>query len=390
MRHLYKNAIAKLKTYQYKHINVRLILWVVSLTILGINIIASARPDEPSFYKKQIFGFMVGLTGMVIIALFDYHFVLKFYWLIFIVNVGLLLAVRFVGASHMGAKRWIEFGNGSLQIQPSEFAKIFIVLFFAKFLYVHKDKINSFKIVASSIVFIAAPLILIYKQPDLSTSIVIILLFCVIMFIAGISYKWIFGVIAVMIPVFIVLVYMLMQPNQKILEEYQFNRIVGFFDEDNEDAQKIRWQQDNAEMAIGSGGLWGKGLNNDSEDSVKNGNYIPEPQTDFIFAIAGEELGFVGTTAIIIMLLLIVFECFYTGAHAPDLAGRIICCGIGGYLGIQSFINICVVTNMIPNTGLPLPFVSYGLSSLLSSFAGIGFVINVGMQRAHRQKLDAI
>ena len=107
MRHLYKNAIAKLKTYQYKHINARLILWVAGLTILGINIIASARPEEPSFYKKQIFGFMAGLAGMVIIALFDYHFVLKFYWLIFIVNVGLLLAVRFSGASQMGAKRWI-------------------------------------------------------------------------------------------------------------------------------------------------------------------------------------------------------------------------------------------------------------------------------------------
>ena len=389
MRHLYKNAIAKLKTYQYKHINVRLLLWVISLTVLGINIIASARPDDPSFYKKQIFGFTVGLIGLITVALFDYHFVLKFYWLIFIVNMGLLLAVRFAGASHGGAKRWIEFGD-SLQLQPSEFSKIFIVLFFAKFLHTHKDKINSFKIVASSVIFIAMPLVLIYKQPDLSTSIVIILLFCVIMFIAGISYKWIFGVIAVMIPVFIVLIYMLMQPNQKILEVYQFNRLVGFFDEDNEDAQKIRWQQDNAEMAIGSGGLWGKGLNNDSEDSVKNGNYIPEPQTDFIFAIAGEELGFAGTTAIIVMLLLIVFECFYTGAHAPDLAGRIICCGIGGYIGIQSFINICVVTNMIPNTGLPLPFVSYGLSSLLSSFVGMGFVINVGMQRTQRQRLNTI
>lgn len=388
MKHLYKNAIAKLKTYQYKHINVRLILWVMSLTILGINIIASAQPDDPSYYKKQIFGFIVGLTGMVIITLFDYHFVLKFYWLIFIVNVGLLAAVRLFGANHMGAQRWLEFGE-SLQIQPSEFSKIFIVLFFAKFLDMHKDKINSFKIVASSVVFVGIPLLFIYKQPDLSTSIVIILLFCVIMFIAGISYKWIFGVIAVMIPVFVVLIYMLMQPNQNILVPYQYNRIVGFFDEDNEDAQKIRWQQDNAEMAIGSGGLWGKGLNNDSEDSVKNGNYIPEPQTDFIFAIAGEELGFVGTTAIIIMLLLIIFECFYTGAHAPDLAGRIICCGIGGYIGIQSFINICVVTNMMPNTGLPLPFVSYGLSSLLSSFAGMGFVLNVGLQRKSRQRYNA-
>lgn len=384
MSHLLKNALAKLKTYQYNHINARLLIWVTALTILGINVIASARPDDPSLYKKQIFGFVVGLTGMMIIALFDYKFVLKFYWLIYVINLGLLLAVKLFGANHMGAQRWLEFG-ASLQIQPSELSKIFLILFFAKFLYNHKDKINSFKIIAASLVFLAFPILLIYKQPDLSTSIVIILMFCVIMYIAGISYKIIMGVVAVMIPVVIVLVYLLMQPNQSILEDYQYKRLVGFYDTDNKEAQDLRWQQDNAEMAIGSGGLWGKGLNNDSEDSVKNGNYIPEPQTDFIFAIIGEELGFVGTSAVIILLLLIVFECFYTGAHAPDLAGRLICCGVGGYIAIQSFINICVVTNMMPNTGLPLPFVSYGLSSLVSSFAGMGFVLNIGLQRAGKR-----
>ena len=279
----------------------------------------------------------------------------------------------------MGAQRWLEVGG--IQIQPSEFAKIFLILFFAKFLDTHKDKINSFKIIASSCIFLLMPVALIFKQPALSTSIVIVLMFCVIMYIAGISYKFIFSLIAVMIPVAVLLIYLIMQPDQKILENYQYMRLVGFYDTDNKEAQDLRWQQDNAEIAIGSGGLWGKGLNNDSEDSVKNGNYIPEPQTDFIFAIIGEELGCVGTASVIILLLWVVFECFYTGAHAPDMAGRLICCGVGGYIAIQSFINICVVTNMMPNTGLPLPFVSYGLSSLLSSFAGMGLVLNVGLQR---------
>lgn len=384
MIHLYRNALAKLKSYQYRYLNVPLILLVMGLTILGINVIASAQPDDPSFYTKQIFGFVVGLIGMTIIALFDYKFVLKFYWLIYILNLGLLLAVQLFGANRMGAQRWIEFGS-SIQIQPSEFAKIFLILFFAKFLGNHKDKINSFKIIAASLVFLGIPVLLIYKQPDLSTSIVIILMFCVIMYIAGISYRIILGVIGVMIPVAVVLIYLLLQPNQSILDDYQYKRLVGFFDTDNQDAQDLRWQQDNAEMAIGSGGLWGKGLNNDSEDSVKNGNYIPEPQTDFIFAIIGEELGFVGTASVIILILFIILSCFYTGAHAPDLHGRLICCGVGGYIFIQAFINICVVTNMMPNTGLPLPFVSYGLSSLLSSFAGIGFVLNVGMQRDKRR-----
>ncbi len=134
-------------------------------------------------------------------------------------------------------------------------------------------------------------------------------------------------------------------------------------------------------MAIGSGGLWGKGLNNNTTTSVKNGNYISEPQTDFIFCIVGEELGFVGASAVIILLFLIIMECFIIGAHAPDLAGRIIACGFGTLIAVQSFVNIGVVTMLIPNTGLPLPFVSYGLSSLLSLFPGVGIILNIGMQR---------
>ena len=148
----------------------------------------------------------------------------------------------------------------------------------------------------------------------------------------------------------------------------------------DEIAERINYQQTNSEMAIGSGGLWGKGLNNDREDSVKNGNYISEAQTDFIFTIVGEELGFVGTMSVICLIALVTFECFYMGAHAPDMAGRIICCGIGGIIGFQSFVNMGVATRLLPNTGLPLPFVSYGLSSLLSLMAGMGVVFNVGLQ----------
>ena len=133
-------------------------------------------------------------------------------------------------------------------------------------------------------------------------------------------------------------------------------------------------------MAIGSGGLWGKGLNNNTLTSVKNGNYISEPQTDFIFCIVGEELGFVGAAGVIIALALIVFECFYIGIHAPDLSGRIICVGFGSWIAFQSFVNIAVVTHMIPNTGLTLPFVSYGLSSLISLFGGAGVILNISLQ----------
>ncbi|MBQ3583261.1 MAG: rod shape-determining protein RodA [Lachnospiraceae bacterium] len=370
--------LTTLKSYKFRHFNIRLLIWVCALTTLGVMVIASAT-DSDMYEKKQIMGFALGLFAALFISLISYKFVLRFYWIFYLINLALLVWVKVAGAYRMGATRWIDLGF--FQLQPSEFTKIFLILFFAKYLYKYREKLNTFPVLAGAVVLFVIPLALVLKQPDLSTSIIISLMFYGIMYVAGLSYKVIGGVLAVAIPVAVVLLYLIMQPNQQILEEYQYNRIIGFYDENNEVAEKISYQQENSVMAIGSGGLWGKGLNNNTTTSVKNGNYISEPQTDFIFCIVGEELGFVGSAAVIILLLFIVFECFYTGAHAPDLAGRIIACGYGVLIAVQSFVNIAVVTMLIPNTGLPLPFVSYGLSSLLSLFGGLGIVLNISLQR---------
>lgn len=370
--------LTTLKSYKFRHFNIRLLIWVCALTTLGVMVIASAT-DSDMYEKKQIMGFALGLFAALFISLISYKFVLRFYWIFYLINLALLVWVKVAGAYRMGATRWIDLGF--FQLQPSEFTKIFLILFFAKYLYKYREKLNTFPVLAGAVVLFVIPLALVLKQPDLSTSIIISLMFCGIMYVAGLSYKVIGGVLAVAIPVAVVLLYLIMQPNQQILEEYQYNRIIGFYDKNNEVAEKISYQQKNSVMAIGSGGLWGKGLNNNTTTSVKNGNYISEPQTDFIFCIVGEELGFVGSAAVIILLLFIVFECFYTGAHAPDLAGRIIACGYGVLIAVQSFVNIAVVTMLIPNTGLPLPFVSYGLSSLLSLFGGLGIVLNISLQR---------
>ena len=374
MASLYKKVIEKLKTYQYNHINVRLLIWVYALCILGINVISSARPGE-GFDKKQIFGLCLGTVILITMALIDYHFLLKFYWLMYFFNLALLLAVKLWGVNVKGAKRWIDLSF--VQLQPSELTKILMILILATIIGKYQHRINSFKIISYILVVFAIPLILILDQPDLSTSLVICAVFCIIMYIGGISYKIIAGVASVGIIAVGLLIYLIMQPDQQILKTYQMDRIMGFL---NSEDEAINYQQDNSLIAIGSGGLWGKGLHNDSEDSVKNGNYISEPQTDFIFTIVGEELGFVGSISVVILLALICFECFYMGAHAPDIIGKIICCGIGGLIAIQSFINLGVVTKLLPNTGLPLPFVSYGLSSLVSLFIGLGVVFNVGLQ----------
>lgn len=361
------------KQYQWKRIPVRLIIYVVVLTMIGIAVVGSA---QASVQDKQIMGMFLGLGAMTVVSLFDYSFILKFNWLIYIGNIGLLLLVRFFGDEGLGAKRWFEIG--SFRFQPSEVSKICIILFFAWFFGKYHEKINNWKVLVSSVILIFIPWFLIFDQPDLSTSIVVALIFISMIFIAGISYKIIGGILAVMIPAGVVFLALILQPGQEILQDYQVRRIMAFFQPEKY-ADNIH-QQQNSIMAIASGQLMGKGLNNDAVFSVKNGNFIPEPQTDFIFAIVGEELGFVGAAFVILLLLLIVLECIMIGRKAKDLSGKLVCVGVAAFIGFQAFINLCVVTGLMPNTGLTLPFVSYGLTSLVSLYITIGLVINVAMQ----------
>jgi rod shape determining protein RodA len=228
------------------------------------------------------------------------------------------------------------------------------------------------------------PLGLILIEPNLSTTICTALILVLLIYVGGLSYKFILSVIVILIPIAVIFLGVVTQPNQKILKEYQQERILAFLEpEKYEDSGG--YQQNNAVMAIGSGELTGKGLNNNTTTSVKNGNFILEPQTDFIFAIVGEELGFFGSIFVIALLLLIVIQCIVIGARAPDISGKLICIGMAAWIGFQSFINIGVATKLLPNTGVTLPFVSYGISSLVSLYIGIGFVLNVGLQKQKKQ-----
>lgn len=362
-----------LKQYRLRNYRIRLVIYVVLLTLIGIAVIGSA---EKSVQNKQILGMCLGLAAMLVVSLIDYSFILKFSWLIYLFNIGLLLLIFVIGDNSKGATRWIEIAG--IRFQPSELSKICLILFFAYFFAKYQENLNTIKILGLSIVLGGIPLALIYKQPDLSTTIVTALIFVALLFIAGLSYKIILGVLGITVPAALVLVSLILQPDQKILNGYQYERIMGWLEP--EKYPDTVYQQQNSIMAIGSGQLWAKGLNNTDVASVKNGDFISESQTDFIFSVAGEELGFVGGVVIIFLLLAIALECILIARKAKDLSGKLICCGVAAMLGFQGFVNICVVTGMMPNTGLTLPFVSYGLTSLVSCFIGIGLVLNVGLQ----------
>ena len=368
------------KQYRLRDYRFRLVFYVYAISIIGVLVIGSARKSVQS---QQIMGLALGTIAMLVISVVDYTWVLKFYWLIYVFNLVLLslvqipfVNIRPFGVWRNGAYRWLNIGG--FQFQPSELAKLLIILFFARFFEKYREHLNTWKILALTAVLFGIPVLYIKEQPDLSTTISIIVIFLVLIFIAGLSYKIIGAAVAVGVPSVIVFISLILQPDQKILDDYAFRRIMAWLEPSKyaDDA----YQQLNSIMAIGSGQLAGKGLNNNSVSSVKNGSFIAEPQTDFIFAVTGEELGFIGCATIILLLALIVLECIWIGKRSREFSGTIICCGVAGYIGFQSFVNICVATGIMPNTGIPLPFVSYGMTSLVTLFLAVGFVLNVGLQ----------
>lgn len=362
------------KNYRIRDYDFKLVLMVIAITIIGILAIGSAKE---SLQSRQLLGAIMGFFLMILLSFFDYSFFLRFYWLIYVFNLILLLAVHFFGEEVNNATRWLVIGG--IQFQPSETTKIMLILFFSQFIMKHRENINSLKNILLLCFLLLPPLYLVYEQPDLSTSIVTIIVFCVVWYVGGLDYKIIAGVLSVAIPAAVIFLVLVLQPDQNIIKPYQQERILAWL-EPEKYATTTAYQQTNAMIAIGSGQLWGKGLNNNMISSVKNGNFISEPQTDFIFTIIGEELGFVGSCTVVILLFLIALECLAVARKAKDLAGTCICSGMAALVGFQSFVNLAVATGLFPNTGVPLPFVSYGLTSLVSLYMGMGFVLNVRLQ----------
>ncbi len=364
-----------IRQYRIKDYNFRLILWLVVLSVLGILLVGSA---DSSLQTKQTAGVIGGGIVMIIVSLMDFSWIMNFYWLAYFFNLAMLAAVRITGNSLNGASRWITIGG--LRFQPVELSKIILIVFFAKYFMIHENDLNKPRILFRSLLLIGLPLGLIFLQPDMKNTITVVLLFCVMYFIAGLSWKYIFGVLIVIVPLAVIFMTIVVQPDQTLIKDYQRNRIMAFLYPDNEEYTDATTQQNNSVIAIGSGELSGKGLNNSDVSSANKGKFIAEIQTDFIFAVAGEELGFMGSAGIVILLLLIVLECLITSMKAKDISGKIVCCGMATLISIQSFINIGVATRMLPNTGTPLPFVSYGLTSLMTLYLGMGFVLNIGLQ----------
>lgn len=371
-----------LKQYKLRFYNFRLVFLLCTISLFGIRLVGIAQRDLQS---KQLMGVIMGLTIMLVLSFMDYSWILNFQWIMYFFNIAMLLAVRLFGDTSNGAARWIDLGF--IRFQPTELSKILIILFFARFFMDHEDNINTPKTLVKAVGLLAFPLYMIYVQPDMKNTITILILFLLMLYIAGLSYRIIIGGVLLMIPLLVIFLSIVVQPDQKLIKDYQRDRIMAFLYPENEENSDEVEQQNNSKTAIASGELLGKQITGDESVSrVNKGNFVSENQTDFIFAVAGEEYGFFGCTMVVVFLFLIPCECIRMSLRAKDLAGKLICCGVGSIVALQSFLNICVATGIAPNTGTPLPFLSYGLTSLVSLYIGMGLVLNVGLQSSAYNK----
>lgn len=364
-----------------KVIDYVMLLAMAILICVGLYCVRQAymsNEDQDSIMLKQLLGVAIGFLLILVIMFIDYHIICNLSFILYIAIVFTLVFTLLFSSNLNGVKRWIVlFG---IPFQPSEMTKLVLILYLAYLCSYFKNKLDKLYVLFILAAVAALPTILILLEPHLSSGISILFLFCVIIYSSGISYKVIGKTLAFILPVVLSLFILITQFNVKIpfIESYQIGRVLSFLSTDESEDLEGNYQQNQSVNAIESGGLHGKLVSGATSDRSYSSIYAKE--SDFIFAIVGEEFGFIGCFVIVLLYFLLIIKCLIVSRHAPDDSGKLICIGVSSYIMFQFFVNIGVATNLLPNTGLPLPFISNGLTSLICSMAAIGLVLNVDLR----------
>lgn len=369
----------KKKKKPHRFYDYSLLLSAVFLTVFGLIMIYSASSyraqlmlgDAAYFVKRQGMIAAAGAAAMLIISKIDYHWFAKFTWLAYGVSLACMVATMLFGVESHGKKRWLQIGP--IQFQPTELVKISLILFLAVVISRMGLKVNEFRNVRAIIIWCGVPALLITEN-NLSSGIITCGIVFVVLFVAC-KIKWPFfacagagiGLIAVSPYIGKALVAV------RLLKPYQLDRITAWVDPA---ATDTGYQTLQGLYAIGSGGFFGRGLG----QSLQKLGFVPEPQNDMIFSIICEELGLFGATLLILMFMFMIYRFMVIASNAPDLMGSLIVVGVMAHIGIQVILNVAVVTNTIPNTGVTLPFISYGGTSVLFLMLEMGMVLSVSNQ----------
>lgn len=363
----------KTKNFKYADLDFALIIISILCTVFGIIMISSAVntiDGGDKYILIQSVAAVIGVVMMIIFATIDYENLGNLTKLIYIGSILMLITVLVIGTGReeVGSKSWIRFGP--VGIQPSEFVKIGFIITFSKHAANVKNEINKPKNIFMLFLHLFVILGLILLQPDFGTAMVFIVIFAGIIFVSGISYKYIIGAISTVIAAIPLAWFFL-------LKEYQKNRILVFLNPES-DPLGNGYHVIQSKIAIGSGGFFGKGLFQGTQTQL---GYLPVKHTDFIYAVIGEELGMLGCIIAAVLLFSIVLKCIYNSRMARNNFSSNICIGVACMFLAHIFENIGMCIGLMPVTGIPLPFFSYGGSSLITNFVSVGLVMSTYMRR---------
>ena len=362
------SLIKLFKNFDFILIGAIIILCIFSIAMIDSTIAGNFDLLDQNITLKQIIFLIMSLVLVIGVTLLDYHMWVMIARLLYIFLFFFLGYVFIAGDSSFGSQRWINLGF--ISIQPSELAKITIVVVLADFFSRTKNKVNDFRYMALSLVIVAGLMGFIYLQPDLSTSLVLLVIWFALLWSTGLSWKnlsilFISGIVLSVIAF------------QFFLQDYQKQRIFDFSTPDPDARYGAQYNIEQAIITLGNGGLLGRGYGQGSQIQLR---FMKVRHTDFIFSAIGEEFGFIGNIFVIIMLAIILWRILRTAARAHDTFGALICLGVASVIFFHTLINIGMNLQLMPVTGLPLPFVSYGGSSLLSMMLGIGLVESVAVR----------
>lgn len=348
------------------------------LTLSGISLLfvysATFRPGQPPlpFFHRQLFGILSGIGIFLIVTCIDYRRLQRWGYVLFFVTLILLVFTLFKGSIGLGGQRWINLGF--IKFQPSELAKLFFPAFFTFSISLTRNKDRTFGYFLPLLGILGVSTLLILKQPDLGTAIIVSVSGLLLMWLAGIGKKffiWFFAILLITAPI-----------TWACLKPYQKQRIIVFLGEG--DSRKERYQIEQSRIAIGSGGMWGKGYLQGTQNILQ---FLPESRTDFIFSVICEEWGFVGALFVILIYLVLFFKAFFIIATIKDFYAQLLAIGLMTHIILSAIINMGMVTGLLPIVGIPLPLISYGGTNAWITFASLGWFNSIAIRRFYHTEL---
>lgn len=382
MQSAIKNDIKKTKREPAKRIDYIMLITVILLVIIGVLMIFSASSvqasyeynDSTKFLRSQLQFAAIGFVFMYIASKVNYKIYKDYVFIIYILNIILLiLTLSPLGVSVAGAKRWLNVG---FRFQTSEFSKFACIVTTAYFINLNKYTMHKLKSVIIPIGFLILNCALIYVQPSFSAMSIILMVGLIMIFVGGMSVKF---MLISAVPFGVGIITLMMK------QQYRMARLISFLDP-FKDTSGRDWQISNSIYAMASGGLFGVGFGKSTQKYF----YISQPQNDFIFAVIAEEFGFLMSVLLIFIYVFLIFRIFRLFVDTKDTFGKMIVCGIGLQLGLQTIMNIGVATSTLPNTGIGLPFISYGGTSIIMFLSMTGVLLNISRYRVSKRKKEVV